>query len=112
MRFGKGAVAVLAATTMMMAAQAAMADDSGTFRSLRSYHYDYLTIDHDERTFTGGVITGTGTVIESSGGPFMEGTNRYSECLVFSIRSDEVPCRCRRRASIPTRPGTSSIRAP
>ena len=97
MRFGKGAVAVLAATTMMMAAQAAMADDSGTFRSLRSYHYDYLTIDHDERTFTGGVITGTGTVIESSGGPFMEGTNRYSECLVFSIRSEgslslQAPC--------------------
>ncbi len=97
MRFGKSAVAVLAATMMMVAAQAAMADESGTFRSLRSYHYDYLTIDHDERTFTGGVITGTGTVIESSGGPFMEGTNRYSECLVFSSRSEsslslQAPC--------------------
>jgi len=97
MRFGKGAVAVLAATMMTVAAQAATADESGTFRSLRSYHYDYLTIDHDERTFTGGVITGTGTVIESSGGPFMEGTNRYSECLVFSIRSEDslslqAPC--------------------
>ena len=82
---------------IMVAAQAAMADESGTFRSLRSYHYDYTTIDHDERTFTGGVITGTGTVIESSGGPFMEGTNRYSECLVFSSRSEgslslQAPC--------------------
>ncbi len=98
MRFGKSAVAVLAATMMMVAAQAAMADESGTFRSLRSYHYDYLTIDHGGRTFTGGVITGTGTVIESSGGPFMAGSNRYSECLVFSSSVDgtlsllEAPC--------------------
>ena len=97
MRFEKSAVAVLAAMMMMVAAQAAMADESGTFRSLRSYHYDYLTIDHGGRTFTGGVITGTGTVIESSGGPFMEGTNRYSECLVFSSRSErslslQAPC--------------------
>ena len=97
MRVGKGAVAVLAATMMTVAAQAALADESGTFRSLRSYHYDYITVDHGGRTFTGGVITGTGTVIESSGGPFFEGANRYSECLVFSSSSDgslslQAPC--------------------
>lgn len=97
MRYGKGALAVLAVALTMVVAQAAWADESGTFRSLRSYHYDYLTIDHGAQTFTGGVITGTGTVIESSGGPFTEGTNRYSECLVFSSRSEgslslEAPC--------------------
>ena len=98
MRFAKGAVAVLAAMMMTVMAQAAMADESGTFRSLRSYHHDYTTIDHGGRTFTGGMITGTGTVIESSGGPFMEGSNRYSECLVFSSSVDgslsllEAPC--------------------
>ena len=98
MRFGKGAVAVLAAAMMMVAAQAALAQDSGTFRTLRSYHYDYITVDQGERTYTGGVITGTGTIIESSGGPFMDGANRYSECLVFSSSVDgslsllEAPC--------------------
>ena len=97
MDFGKGAVAMLAAALTMVAAQAALADESGTFRSLRSYHYDYITVDHGGRTFTGGVITGTGTVIESSGGPFFEGANRYSECLVFSSSSDgslslQAPC--------------------
>ena len=60
MRFAKGAVAVLAAMMMTVAAQAAMADESGTFRSLRSYHHDYTIIDHGGQTFTGGVITGTG----------------------------------------------------
>ncbi len=98
MGFGKGAVVVLAAAMVMVAAQAATADESGTFRSLRSYHYDYGTVDHGGRTFTGGVITGTGTIIESSGGPFFEGANHYSQCLVFSSSVDgslsllEAPC--------------------
>ena len=97
MRFGKGAVAVLAATMTIVAAQAAFADESGTFRSVRSYHHDYITIDHGGRTFTGGTLKGTSTILDSSGGPFMDGTNSYSECLVFSrsvdgVLSLEAPC--------------------
>ena len=97
MRFGKTAVAVLAATMTMMAVQAAYAEESGTYRALRSFHHDYITIDHGERTFTGGVLTGTRTITESSGGPFVAGANSYTECLVFSSSSDDgitlqAPC--------------------
>ncbi len=93
----KGAVSVVAATLTILAAQAAYADESGTFRTVKSYHRDYITIDHGGPTFTGGMITGTTTIIESSGGPFMEGANSYSECLVFSSSSDgslslQAPC--------------------
>ena len=81
----------------MMAAQAAFAEESGTYRALRSFHHDYITIDHGERTFTGGVLTGTRTITESSGGPFVVGANSYTECLVFSSSADDgislqAPC--------------------
>ncbi len=97
MRFGKAAVTVLAATMTMMAVQAACADESGTYRSIRSFHHDYVTIDHGWQTFTGGMLTGTQTIIESSGGPFVEGASTHTECLVFSRSSDdgislEAPC--------------------
>ena len=97
MRFGKAAVTVLAAMIALMAAQFAWADESGTYRAVRSFHNDYITIDHGGQTFTGGMLTGTRTIIESSGGPFVEGANSYTECLVFSSSSDDgislqAPC--------------------
>ncbi len=97
MRIGKATGTALVAAVMMMAAQAVVAEESGSYRSLRSFHHDYITIDHGGRTFTGGMLTGTRTIIESSGGPFVEGANSYTECLVFSTSSEdgislEAPC--------------------
>ena len=97
MRFGNATVTALAVTLTMMAAQAVVAEESGSYRSLRSYRHDYITVDHGGQTFTGGTLKGTRTIIESSGGPFVEGANSYTECLVFSRNSVddiyvEAPC--------------------
>ena len=73
-----------AAALLVMAAQTAIADESGSFRSLRSYQHHCTTVDHGETTFIGGPIKGTGTIIESSGGPFVEGANSVFECVVLS----------------------------
>ena len=97
MRSGKATGTALLAAVTMMAAQAAFSDESGSYRSLRSFHHDYITIDHGGQTFTGGMARGTRTIIQSSGGPFVEGANSYTECLVFSTSSEdsislEAPC--------------------
>ena len=97
MRFGKATGTALVAAVMMVAAQTVVAEESGSYRSFRSLEYGYLTIDHGGRTFTGGILRGTRTIIESSGGPFVEGANSYTECLVFSTSSEdsislEAPC--------------------
>ena len=96
MYFRRTTVAALAAALVIAAAQAAFAE-SGTFRSVRSYHHEYITIDHGAETFTGGILRGTRTVVESSGGPFVVGSNSSSQCLVYSSSSDdgialETPC--------------------
>ena len=92
----KTTVVALAAALVVMTAQAAFAE-SGSFRSVRSYHHEYITIDHGAETFTGGILRGTRTVVESSGGPFVVGSNSSSQCLVYSISSNdgialEAPC--------------------
>ena len=97
MRFGKATGTALLAAVMMVAAQAAIAEESGSYRSLRSFHHDYITIDHGGQTFTGGMLRGTRTIIQSSGGPFVEGANSYTQCLVFSTSSEDsisldAPC--------------------
>ena len=85
-------VAVLA-----LAAQVAVADDSGTFRMARSYRHSYVTIDHVTESYTGGALTGTVTIVGSSGTPFVVGTHSNSTCLAFARRSAggitlEAPC--------------------
>jgi hypothetical protein len=82
-RFGKATGTALVAAVMMVAAQAVVAEDSGSYRSLRSYRHDYITVDHGGRTFTGGTLKGTMTIIESSGGPFVEGANSYGVLGIF-----------------------------
>jgi len=37
---------------------------------------------------TGGPSSGTATIIDSSGGPFVKGTSSAQECIVFSKKSD------------------------
>ena len=82
---------------ILTVAPAAFAQESGSFRSLRSYQHTYITVDHGDRTFTGGMLNGTRTIIESSGGPFAAGAHSVSQCLVFSRSADggislEAPC--------------------
>ena len=77
------ATAAAAAAVLALAAQTAVADD-GTFRILRSYQHSYVTIDHGGESYTGGILKGTDTIIDSSGAPFAEGAHSGSECLVFS----------------------------
>ncbi len=82
---------------ILTVAPAAFAQESGSFRALHSYQHTYITVDHGDRTFTGGIVNGTRTIIESSGGPFAAGAHSVSECLVFSRSADggislEAPC--------------------
>ena len=82
---------------ILTVAPAAFAQESGSFRSLRSYQHTYITVDHGDRTFTGGMLNGTRTIIESSGGPFAAGAHSVSQCLVFSRSADggislQAPC--------------------
>ena len=92
----KMTVAALAAILVVAAAQAAFAD-SGSFREVRSFHHEYVTVDHGGEKFTGGILRGTITIVDSSGGPFVSGASRPTECLVFSHSSDDgialqAPC--------------------
>ena len=89
-------VAALAAVLVVAAAQAAFAD-SGSFREVRSFHHQYITVDHGAEKFTGGILRGTVTIVDSTGGPFVAGLNRPTDCLVFSHSSDDgialqAPC--------------------
>ena len=89
-------VAALAATLLVVAAQAAFAD-SGSFREVRSFHHQYITVDHGGEKFTGGILRGTVTIVDSTGGPFVTGASRPTDCLVFSHSSDDgialqAPC--------------------
>ena len=42
----------------MLMAQAAVAEESGAYRAIRSYHNEYITVDHGAETFTGGFLRG------------------------------------------------------
>jgi len=90
-----GAAAV--AALLVVAAHTAAADESGTFFMLRSYAHSYITVEHADESYTGGILRGTQTILDSSGGPFADGMNSTSDCLVFSRSSDagialEAPC--------------------
>jgi hypothetical protein len=80
-----------------MGVPSAVADESGAFFMLRSYQHSYITIEHGDETYTGGILKGTQTILDSSGGPFADGMHSTSECLVFSRSTGdgialEAPC--------------------
>ena len=78
-------VTVLAALTW--GSHTVGAEESGSFRALRSYVRDYTAIEHGEGKITGGTLTGTSTVLQSSGGPFIEGVDEFAKCLVYAKTS-------------------------
>ncbi|NIO43798.1 MAG: hypothetical protein GTO41_28755 [Burkholderiales bacterium] len=71
--------------------------DSGTFESLASFTKNYKTMQYSDGTVTGGTLSGTQTVISSSGGPFVAGANDYLECIVLAVKTSagmdlQSPC--------------------
>ena len=60
---------MIVASSILYAAQAVAAGESGSFSYVASLVYDYTTLEHAGQTFTGGPLHGTVTVTESSGGP-------------------------------------------
>ena len=90
---------MVAATVALLIAVAhtAAADESGSFFMIRSYQHSYITIEHSDASYTGGILSGTQTITGSSGGPFVDGMLGTVECLVYARRSDdgialEAPC--------------------
>ena len=94
---GKVAAALVAGAGIMCAAHTATAEESGALRIVRTYVQDYTTIDHGGVRVTAGTLAGVATILQSSGGPFVEGTHDRATCVVYIKRSEagfdlEVPC--------------------
>ena len=94
---GRLTAAAAIGALLVTAVHTAAADESGTFFMLRSYEHSYITVEHADESYTGGILLGTQTILDSSGGPFVDGMNSTSDCLVFSRDSDagialEAPC--------------------
>ena len=91
------AVAAAAMIGLWCAAGTAAASESGTVDLVTSFERDYVTFDHAVGTVTGGILRGTTTITESSGGPFAEGESNLVVCLVYARKTDagldlETPC--------------------
>ncbi len=70
---------------------------SGSYRMLAAFERDYTTVIHGDSTYTAGTLSGSTTVLESSGAPFVENSHSTVECLVYLRRSAEgfdleAPC--------------------
>ena len=82
---------------MLSAAWAAAADESGSFRIVRTFLQDSTTIEHGDARYTGGASEGSITVLESSGAPFVAGTHQRITCVVFARSTEagidlDAPC--------------------
>ena len=93
----KTVIAVVAGLLLVMATNTAAADEGGSFFMIRNYQHTYVTVEHSDATYTGGILRGTQTVLASSGGPFVDGMLGTVECLVYSRSSDDgialqAPC--------------------
>ena len=94
---GRIAAALAAAAGFLCAACPAAAGESGSVRFIRTYVQDYTTIDHADGSVTAGTLKGAVTVLQSSGGPFVEGAHDRVTCVAYIARSKagfalEVPC--------------------
>ena len=92
-------VATLAVVVLLplFTARTAVAEESGSVTVLSSYARDYTTIEHTGGKVTGGTLTGTSTVLQSSGAPFVEGANSNSDCITYVRMSEtgidlKAPC--------------------
>ena len=95
--FARIAALFAAAAASFCAVQVSAAEEVGEFRFLASLESAYTTIEHAEASFTGGSSSGTFSVVESTGGPFVAGTHHLATCVVFARESGgevelEAPC--------------------
>ena len=93
----KMAAALVAGAGISCVAYTATAEESGTLRIVRTYVQDYTTINHGGVRVTAGTLACVVTILQSSGGPFVEGTHDRATCVVYIKRSEagfdlEVPC--------------------
>ena len=84
----KMAAALVAGAGISCVAYTATAEESGTLRIVRTYVQDYTTIDHGGVRVTAGTLAGVVTILQSSGGPFVEGTHDRATCVVYIERSE------------------------
>ena len=63
-------------------------EENGALRIIRTYVQDYTTIDHGGVRVTAGTLAGVVTILQSSGGPFVEGTHDRATCMVYIKRSE------------------------
>ena len=82
------AAALLAATGFVFGAQSAVAEERGSFRMLLSFVHDFTTIDHAGAKVSGGSLTGTVTVLQSSGGVFVEGASYLASSVGYATISE------------------------
>ena len=71
--------------------------DSGTYESVNTFTYNYVTFEHGDGSITGGPLHGVTTIINSSGGPFVSRRSSTFVCLGFVKKSSagidlEAPC--------------------
>ena len=91
------AAALVAGAAITCAAHTATAEESGSFRVVRTYVQDYVSIDHAGGSVTGGSLQGSITVMESSGAPFVAGTHERITCVVYAKSTEagidlDAPC--------------------
>ena len=65
-------IMALAGIVILSLAATATAE-SGTFRLIRSVQYNYTTFEFADQTVRASESEGVGTILESSGGPFVAG---------------------------------------
>jgi len=71
--------------------------ESGAYEQVISLLTNYSKSERGSETVIGGSSSGTVTTIQSSGGPFVEGSSGLFECIIFAKRSGsgmdlEAPC--------------------
>jgi hypothetical protein len=75
----------------------AVAGETGTYVQVTSLLTNYTKSERGAETVTGGSSSGTVTTVQSSGGPFIEGSSGLFECILFAKKSAagmdlEAPC--------------------
>ena len=79
--------ALALATCVALGAPSVSAGEGGSFRMLMSGVADYAAVDHGDARITAGGLSGTMSVIRSSGGVFPEGANYLAECVAYATVS-------------------------
>ena len=78
--------------------QTANAGESGSYKSVASFTYDYLKFNFGDQTIISGPLYGSDTITASSSGSiFVEGASSTLKCAVYGKKSNagmdlEAPC--------------------